>query len=192
MGYGDDIMVTGEARILASENPGTPIVVGDGEQEYWSTLFENNPNIKRLSKVRNGEELLWLRNHFGARPYLKYPVAPDFQKFRPYKAVRGDIFPSFTDYRFAATFVSQLSPLGLPLVMIEPNVDFGVCKDWGFDRYQKVVARLEDQIVFIQADYGKPLLDHVFAFDSPSFRARKSSMASEHPLGSAPELRPRS
>lgn len=169
MGYGDEIMASAEARELRHEFPGAKIVVGDGVREYWSDLFEANPNISRLNDVQEGDEIVWLKNHFGARPYLRYPAQPHVQRFKPYRAAPGDVFPSTRDEKFARAFLAGLPGPDLPRVYIEPNVDFGVCKDWGFSRYQEVVSRLEGEIGFIQADYGKRMLDGVHTFNSTTF-----------------------
>ena len=42
MGYGDDLMVTGEVLDLKKKFPSAKFVIGDGKRSYWSEIYENN------------------------------------------------------------------------------------------------------------------------------------------------------
>jgi ADP-heptose:LPS heptosyltransferase len=172
MGCGDEIMASAEAREVRQANPDAKIVVGNGEREIWHEIFAGNPNITRLADVRPGDRVLWLKNYFGQRPYLDYARSdPTYrQSFRPYRALPGDFFFSDTELDHVHAVLREPRSHGKPLVSIEPNVDFGPNKDWGFLRWQQVVDVLKDRVTFVQPSYGKPLLSGVHALPSPRFR----------------------
>jgi hypothetical protein len=161
-------MASGEARALKRAYARAKIVVGDGQREFWSELFDGNSNLTRLADVRSGDDVVWLRNYFGCRPYLDYALseANCRQVFKPYRAIAGDIISSETELARADVLLSERPRRDLPLVSIEPNVEFGPNKDWGFSRWQAVVDRLRDRVTFVQPSYGKPLLAGVHAIPS--------------------------
>jgi hypothetical protein len=63
MGYGDDIMATATARELRKKHPHAKIVVGDGKQEHWSVIYENNPHLSRLDQTAPGDESRLHQSH---------------------------------------------------------------------------------------------------------------------------------
>ncbi len=173
MGYGDDIMVTAEARRLKEVDPQAKIVVGDGVREVWSEtgVFDRNPHLSRLADVAPGDRIVWLRNYYGCRPYLDYERSEPGrrQAFRPYRAEPGVLCFSREETAHAAALVAARRQ-AMPVVAIEPNVDFGPTKDWGFERWQATVDSLRDRVTFVQPSYGRPILDGVHAIES-TFRS---------------------
>ena len=172
MGYGDDLMVTAEARELKEKYRDSEIVVGDGEKEFWSPLFENNPNITRLQNVIDKSKVIWLRNHYGARPYLDYERSDVDRKvyFKPYRVQAGDIYFSETVLSVAKEHLARMRSSNKPAVFIEPNVAYGPTKDWGFKKYQQVVDILSDSVDFVQPLYaGAKELENVIGVQSDSF-----------------------
>ena len=65
-------MASGEARQMKKNNPDAKIIVGNGIDEIWSEVFENNPHISRLEDVNPCEKVIWLKNYVNNRPYLDY------------------------------------------------------------------------------------------------------------------------
>ena len=96
MGFGDDIMVTGEVKMLKTACPDTQILIGDGQKEYWSVIFDNNPLITRCEDLDPTAPFKWIRNYVGHRPYIDYNRTDpemDFQQFfLPYQAKRGSLY----------------------------------------------------------------------------------------------------
>jgi hypothetical protein len=160
MGFGDELMAAGEARALRRARPRAKVVVGDGQREVWSEIFDGNPNLTRLADVRPGDEVIWLRNYYGCRPYLDYrrSVGNQRQVFRPYRAIRGDVVCSAAEHARADALLRDISRAGLPLVSVEPHVAFTVNKDWRFGKWQAVVDALRECAVFVQPDYGRRML----------------------------------
>lgn len=171
MGYGDDIMATAEARELKLKNPRAKILVGDGIKEYESPIFENNPNISRLKDVQPRDQVIWLKNYYGCRPYIDY-TRSDFSYrvfFKDYKARPGDLdipnaIQSEVDFLLKTEFEKKL------LVMIEPNVAMRPNKDWGLYNWQAVVNGLRNNFDFLQPSYpGAALLEGVTPVATKTF-----------------------
>jgi hypothetical protein len=160
MGFGDELMAAGEARVLRRARPRARVVVGDGHREIWSEIFDGNPNLTRLADVRPGDDVIWLRNYYGCRPYLDYgrSIGNQRQVFTPYRAMRGDIACSAAEQARAGALLCRPARAGLPLVSIEPHVALTINKDWGFGKWQAVVDALHECAVFVQPDYGKRML----------------------------------
>ena len=160
MGYGDDIMATAEARELKVKNPRAKILVGDGIKEYVSPIFEGNPSISRLKDIQPGDQVIWLKNYYGCRPYIDYTRSNFNQRvfFKDYNARPGDLYipdaiQSEVDFLLKTEFKKNL------LVMIEPNVAMRPNKDWDLNNWQAVVNSLHDNIDYVQPAYpGASLL----------------------------------
>lgn len=182
VGFGDEIMATAAARALRGAAPAARVVVGDGEREVWSAeaeeIFTGNPHIVRLADARPGEPIVWLRNYFGHRPYLDYSrLEPGRrQAFAPFRAERGELFLTAAERTAAAAIVAAARETGRPVVSIEPHVAFGPNKDWGWDRWQALVAALRGEVAFVQPHYGRPLLAGVQGV-SASFRGYAAVLA---------------
>ena len=130
MGFGDDLMLSAEARAIrqALDIPSTPT--------YWSEIFDHNPNF-----VKEGGFPL-TRNRIGHRPYHLGCVKTQYGNkflFNPhFKAVPGEIYGLETfDY-----FGPDHEP---GFVVVEPHYKpdiFGTNKDWGWSNYQAVAEEL--------------------------------------------------
>ena len=56
MGFGDDLMVTGEARDTFLKVNRKIAVRLDSKRQRWSEVFENNPYMATVAEVKNGEK----------------------------------------------------------------------------------------------------------------------------------------
>jgi hypothetical protein len=135
MGWGDDIMLTAEARAV-KKALGVPAKVC-----YWSPIFDGNKDIT----MGRGFPL---ENKPGKRPYHLGAVKVGGHTkviFNPhYKAVPGHI---------------QVGPVSHGKILIEPNCKkyfFKDNKDWGFEKYQAVVDRMDAEFLQVGAE-GKVL-----------------------------------
>lgn len=166
MGFGDEIMASAAARRLGQSDPRARIVIGDGRREVWraesAAIFAGNPRVTRLADVRRGERVRWLRHYYGHRPYLDYARSEPGrrQAFVVSRVEPGELYFTAAERRAAAVRLEGARQ-GRPLVAIEPHVDFGATKDWGWRRWQALVDALGRSVTFVQPDYGKPLLDGV-------------------------------
>jgi hypothetical protein len=159
MGFGDQLLATGIARRASIAHPGKKICIGTGNEIEWGEVFENNP---RLSKtIVPG--CVWVHSHKGFRPYADIEKSSK-QKFvwkRDFKASPGEIFLTDEEKALFADYSG--------FVLIEPNIKgwLGPNKDWGFDKWQKVVKSLPN-VRFIQGPGRK--LDSVEQVETESFR----------------------
>ncbi len=172
MSYGDDIMTTGFVREIKTRFPKRKVLIGDGKREYHSPVFWHNPNINHGIFVKKTDDVIWLKDYPRHRPYIDYSQSTKtklvFRKFTP---VKGDLY--FTRSEIAA---AKRALKGLrSFVVIEPNVR-GTCgaanRDWGFEKWQKVVDRLRGSVVFVQLGRtGVRSLNGVVRIVTEDFRA---------------------
>ena len=62
MGYGDDIMVTGEVEHLLKKNPNSKFIVGDGNNVWWSEIYKNNESIINANQYKSFKNVPWIDN----------------------------------------------------------------------------------------------------------------------------------
>jgi len=135
MGLGDEIMVTGEARRLQRRDPRSVAVAGADGRARWHALWRGNPRLAGPAEVAAGAAVQWLVNHPGRRPYHAKVTAERFF-FSAWRATPGELFFDAGERAFAAAQPA-------PFVVVEPAIKASASpnKDWGFERFQRVVAR---------------------------------------------------
>lgn len=133
MGWGDEIMVTGEARRLQSVNPARVAVMDPRgyRTARWHEIWEHNPRIASQDEVRRLKGAVqWLENCGGRRPYIDYAES-NHQRWTwlPYEPVPGEIVLTVDEKGFAARHCD--------MVVIEPSVKSAnqVNKDWGWSHW---------------------------------------------------------
>lgn len=153
MGIGDEIITTSYARRIFKETGRKSAIARLG---YWSPVFDHNPKILREPEL--GCALLpWVT---GCRPYIDYGRSDDkhFAWNWRFKAQPGELY-------FAP---EELRHTMRGFVYIEPNVkNPDANKDWGFDRWQKVVDSMP-HIPWVQGTGRK--LAGVTQVETTSFR----------------------
>ena len=142
MGYGDEIMVTGFARLAKQKYPHLQVVIGDKKSGklYDSIIFKNNLNITKASNLDLSINKVWIENYFGKRPYVK-----DVDKERiywnfNYRPVRGDLYFDDEEMNSAIFAFKKINE--------EWNLKFG----------NQMKAWLEDAEVNL-VDYAKEVFD---------------------------------
>jgi hypothetical protein len=146
VGFGDEIMVTGEARRL-QRNDRRPVQVLDRNgRPRRHPLWADNPRFWRPGMA----EPQRIANGPGCRPYLDYAaMGRDWRRLyprRPFSTrIRDARLPwRFTSWRAAPGELTL--PRGEPngLVVVEPHVKPGASpnKDWGWERWQALVRTL--------------------------------------------------
>lgn len=137
MGYGDDLMVTAQAREVYRLY-GVPVVVGPKAE--WSEVFENNPHILR----KPVGDYRVLNNYKGTRPYIK-AVVDGRMVFSDFKAQPGELY-----FKFQERLWAQKKTGDKPFIVIEPHTKrmvFSTNKEWPFERSQKLVDSLPYRFV---------------------------------------------
>ena len=179
MGYGDDIMATGEARIIKKQKPNLNIVFGDGEKIYKSEIFRHNPHIYQGDELDGNKEYYWINNYIGNRPYIDYKKTNSKKIFwkKNFNCTRGDIFFDENEEKNGQQISEKAIKIWQKyfnkkpkiLVIIEPVVksesyqktsgakiigNTHLNRDWGFENWQKVVDALKDNVAFLQPFRG--------------------------------------
>ena len=74
MGYGDDLMITGIARIEKKKHPNKQVVIGnlDEKKIYHSIIYDNNPNITHVNNLDRLKSVHFKNYHNFNRPYINY------------------------------------------------------------------------------------------------------------------------
>lgn len=162
MGVGDALMASGEVRELRQKNSKLKFVIGDGKRSYWNEVFDNNPYIIRGSEISNHKEVLWINNYEGNRPYRNY--GKNFPKNnynwkKTFKAKKGEFFFTDKEMKLADQIILNIrKKIGTKkLIFIEPHVKKRLGfqnRDWGFEKWQKIVNDLNGIYEFIQITYG--------------------------------------
>ena len=167
MGVGDALMATGEVRYLRERNPKAKFIIGDEKRSYWNEVFDNNPYIIRASEIENYEKVVWIKNYEGNRPYRNYGKhlpKDNYNWKKSFKPKKGEFFFSKAEIGFAKQVISAIKKkIGQrKIIFIEPHVKKRLGsenRDWGFEKWQKIVFELNSLFDFIQITYGdrKPI-----------------------------------
>ena len=145
MGLGDDLIATSIAR-KAFTKTGKLVMIGDGITLEKSPVFENNPILSPVISPT----AVWARVGLMCRPYIDYTKTDSQHQAYNYsfRVEPGEIhlLPEELDF-------SQRD-----FILIEPNVkgSYGGNKDWGFDKWQRLVDELPE-CNFVQCGHGRIL-----------------------------------
>ena len=178
MGYRDEIMVTGEVDYLLKKNPNSKFVIGDGKNIWWSEIYENNNNILNANQYKNYHNVIWIKNYPHHRPYRIYKKNIESKKYlwnKTYIAKKGKLFFSNNEILFANEILNKIKSKYLKkIIHIEPNVKNTrgyLNRQWGLEKWQKVVNELNQDYVFLQTSFGNQnILENVVNVPNINFR----------------------
>ena len=150
MGWGDEIMVTGQARTRQETDPRQIAVCGRDGRARWHPAWTGNPRIATPAQAAV-EDVQWLTNGPGCRPYMDHArMAAEFARVfpdRPFTTQMRDArLPwRFTDWRADPGELRVLRVIRGEFVVVEPHLKPGASpnKQWGWERWQALV-RLVD------------------------------------------------
>lgn len=167
MGLGDDLMVTGEVKILAKTINRKIAVKMDKNRQRWSEVFFNNPNMATIEEVKRGALVHWI----GANAGRRYRASETKEK-RTWTNVGpavGEFF--FTDEEIKYG-IDNAGKIGRDAVIIEPNLKqiATVNKDWGWPNWEKLVSLAPDVnwVQISKPEYKK--IKGINVIQPPSFR----------------------
>ena len=162
MGVGDALMAVGEVRELKKKNPNAKFIIGDEIRSYWNEVFDNNPDIIRGSEAKNYNEVIWVKNYEGNRPYKNYgdKFPKDKYNWKKYKVLRGEFYFTKKEIYVAENAMKAIKKnIGKKkIIFIEPHVKKRLGyenKDWGFHNWQNVVKELSSLYTFLQITYAE-------------------------------------
>lgn len=137
MGYGDEIMVSGEARQLYNKNPIPVAIRGKRGEIRWHPMWENNPII--VNPLKPPKKYQWLYNYSGHRPYYDYPrCTKEKWVYTDWKTPYGEIYLSKKEKAFANIYREKL----VNFIVVEPHIKSNASpnKCWGFNKTQRLVS----------------------------------------------------
>lgn len=135
MGFGDEVMVTAQARRLQALDA-RPVAVRakDRVNARWHAIWDRNPRLVRPEDVAK-HDVQWLENYSGRRPYIEYGRTTREQWCWRADEPRepGEIYLSTAEraeYQYLRDYV-----------LIEPNLKPGAppTKQWGEGNWQQLV-----------------------------------------------------
>ncbi len=159
MGYGDEIMVTGEARRRQGAGDPRPVAILDRhDKPRRHLLWAGNSRIATPEAAARGVSVQTIVNGPGCRPYVDYGrTTATCWAYTDWRATPGELYD-----------IERRTPGGY--VVIEPHIKGAASpnKDWGWARWQDLARRLD--LDWVQL--GPPstrLLDGVRHMVTPSF-----------------------
>ena len=161
MGWGDELMVTGQVRVMQERDPRKVRV--QYERPRWFDAYDHNPRIAVLEEQGNFQVLQPRVN--GLRPYCskKTPYQWTWQRYQP---PVGELYFSPKELAFGAQFAGR--------VIIEPHNKPGASpnKQWGWVRWNKLVWLLGKYgITATQlGPAGTPLVEGAAFIETPTLR----------------------
>ena len=158
MGWGDEIMVTGEAVRLGCSAANPLVVIGRDGKPRWHALWNHNPRIYKPGTVLKGDhKIRQIRNHPGWRPYVVY-ASPEYRKGianQPDDLTVTNKAKWFYHPTWRGTpgelHLGRREPQGY--VVVEPHGKRGLSgnKDWPWSKWQALVdLLLADNVYVVQ------------------------------------------
>ncbi len=171
MGYGDELMVTGHARLLQEKDPRK--IRLDYGKNLWNEVFNHNPRLARPDEV--GDFQTYYPRPNGLRPYAS-SKSPQRWGWREYKPPVGEIYFQPEELEFAAR---HALPTGF--VVIEPHLKAKASpnKDWGNERWRSLTILMKQAgLQPVQmGGAGTQRLPEAKLIETPSFRLAMAVLA---------------
>ena len=188
MGLGDDIMITGLAKIEKKKHPDKQIIIGDFKKKiaFHSIIYENNPNITQADKIDRNKPVHFIDYHSENRPYINYENSNKNNwhwnlKFKP---IPGEIFFSHTEELEAKKILEKATidwnnnnaKEYKGIIFIEPssskikNKQFHfkhINKDWSLNNWKQLIIKLSKDYLVIQSIHQESTkFDNVYHCES--------------------------
>ncbi|MCR4331292.1 MAG: hypothetical protein NUV34_01090 [Sulfuricaulis sp.] len=171
MGLGDEIMVSGRARMLQQADPRKCRVTYQGKPR-WSPIFDGNPRIAGISERGDFQDLP-ARGANNMRPYHTAKTAERWHYNLDFRPEVGELYFTDAERAFGARFAGR--------IIIEPHIKPGASpnKQWGWMRWNKL-AWLMQRAGLLVTQLGPPgtaLLEGAEHIPTPSFRLAAAVLA---------------
>lgn len=182
MGYGDEIMVTGYAKILKQKYPDHQIVAGNKERGIVtdSIIFNNNPYIKRFSKLKN-TKTIWIDSYSGHRPYFIKETEDKYYWNMNYEVKAGDLFFSREEIQFASNIILSAKKWWgqrnnnkfKKIIFLEPSRiktsknNASENRNWGIEKWKSFLNIHKHEYLFLQSIFSdSDQFDGIYNFKS--------------------------
>lgn len=168
MGWGDELMVTGQARVMQQRDPRKVRVVY--EKPRWFDAWDHNPRIARPDEKGDFQELRPRVNYL--RPYM-VAKTPERWSWKAWGPPVGEIYFTPEELAFGDRFPGR--------VILEPNIKIGASpnKQWGWVRWNKLAWLLQKRghLVSQLGPVGTPMLEGAEHIVTGSMRLAAAVMA---------------
>jgi hypothetical protein len=163
MGWGDELIASGQARVMHQASPGKVAICGRDGRFRQHDMWRGNPRIARHGDALAGTQML--HNGPGLRPYIREKTATRWY-WNEWECPVGEIYFSPEETAFAARHE--------PGVIVEPHhkANASPNKDWGMHRWQALVTlmRAAGLKVSQMGPSGTRLLEGAAFIETPDFR----------------------
>ena len=148
MGWGDELICTGQAREMQDQDPHRRrvVILNRNNKPRWHELFDHNPRLVHPDEIPGPsyfKRFNVLQNGNGCRPYLR-AQSKERYVYKKFKCPPGEIY--LTPKEQLAVCLRGLDAGVSPheFVAIEPHIKGAASpnKNWGFHKYQAVVSAL--------------------------------------------------
>lgn len=181
MGYGDEIMVSGEAKKLYQQYGKPVLVTGIGNAPRYSELWDGLDYIIDPCNFESFGDVTVLKNGPRARSYISNKSTWTKESGIQYSHWRArDCVGEIKLRPFEESFAYNNLPYDKPFIVIEPNTSEHSSrnKQWPFQRWQALIALLQGDYTFVQlGDENQPILEGVHFIKCPTFRHAAAIMA---------------
>jgi hypothetical protein len=161
MGWGDELMVTGQVRELNLKYRKKVAVVNKYGRPRSNDLWRGNPRIAYAT----GKDIITLENYSGNRPYVDYRNTTEEKwAYTNWKCVPGEIFFSPDELTLGMRTTGT--------IIVEPHIKERASpnKLWGFDQTQKLVNMMPEYDWVQLGDPSQKSLSGVTRISTRSFR----------------------
>lgn len=164
MGFGDDLLLTAEARAVKR-------ALGIRSMPtYWSEVFDHNPNLLRPGCLHDPKEPIWpiKDNRIGHRPYHLGAVKVEYNGHSGTKVIFNPHFKACPGEVYGINLREDV----WAQIILEPNYKpdiFGANKDWGWSKYEAVANHFAPDCAQLGPE-GTPTLPDVPLIETPTFR----------------------
>lgn len=173
MGWGDEIIASGQARKLHEQYEGKrQVLIVDGHgQPRRNDIWLNNPRICHNYGM-HAKNVAVLRNGPGLRPYIKEKGERQW-RWKEFECPTGELYFSPEELAFAAAYD--------PHVILEPNLKEKASpnKHWGVERWKALAILLRQRGIKL-AQFHSPIgmkIKDAHIITAPSFRHAAAVLA---------------
>lgn len=152
---------------MQEKDPRPVVFIDKFGRPRWHEVFHNNPRLRK----KLGPQHQISNNRGGNRPYIKRVTPDRYFWVEQYGPPRGEVYLTGVEAEYASRHAGRL--------IIEPNLKASAPpnKDWGFDRWQRVVDALPGLPWTQVGPLGTRTLRGVDLVETPTFRHALSVMS---------------
>lgn len=167
MGTGDEIMLSGQARVaqLTDSRKCMPTYQGVPRWSQWGEIWRGNPRIAAPGEVGDFQQIV-ARDMENRRPYHTGKTAEQWSYNLDFRPEPGEIYLTDEEKEFGAKYAGR--------IIIEPTIKPGASpnKEWGWIRWSKLVWLLAQKGIHVAqvGPHGTPELMGAEFIETKSFR----------------------